>query len=376
MVIVESGHVTTHDENCQTRTYGPHEVFIESGTEPDHLLLAARQPPGRPTEEVGHRREQREDAPAQRLPAIAWNRERAEHDVVLDAEPGKERPPARDVADSPARQLVGGDAADRLAEESDLALLRRQDPRDRAEQRRLAGAVRSEHRDDFLELDVDRHAAQDGDVAVAGVHLVESEDRRLPDRRRGGRDHAGIASPRYASTTIGSRRTSPGGPSAILRPRSRTTMRSARSAIAWMTCSTPATAATPWSPMCRTVSRRRSTSSWFIPAITSSSRMTCGWSASARATSTCRRCPTGKVETGSSQSSSSPSSRRTWAAYSTASARPWMLRLGTSTFSHTVSESNSRGIWNVRPMPLRASCAIERPRTGFPLNVISPSVAV
>jgi len=34
MVIVESGHVTTHDENCQTRTYGPHEVFIESGTEP------------------------------------------------------------------------------------------------------------------------------------------------------------------------------------------------------------------------------------------------------------------------------------------------------------------------------------------------------
>jgi quercetin dioxygenase-like cupin family protein len=34
IVVVESGEVTTHDENCQTRTYGPHEVFVESGTTP------------------------------------------------------------------------------------------------------------------------------------------------------------------------------------------------------------------------------------------------------------------------------------------------------------------------------------------------------
>ena len=34
MVLVESVHVTTHDDNCQTRTYVPHEVFVESGTEP------------------------------------------------------------------------------------------------------------------------------------------------------------------------------------------------------------------------------------------------------------------------------------------------------------------------------------------------------
>jgi len=31
MVIVESGQVTVHDENCQTTTYGPQEVFIEGG---------------------------------------------------------------------------------------------------------------------------------------------------------------------------------------------------------------------------------------------------------------------------------------------------------------------------------------------------------
>jgi hypothetical protein len=34
IVVVESGQVTTHDENCQTATYGPHQSFVESGTLP------------------------------------------------------------------------------------------------------------------------------------------------------------------------------------------------------------------------------------------------------------------------------------------------------------------------------------------------------
>jgi quercetin dioxygenase-like cupin family protein len=34
MVIVESGQVTVHEENCHTMTYGQGEVFIESGAEP------------------------------------------------------------------------------------------------------------------------------------------------------------------------------------------------------------------------------------------------------------------------------------------------------------------------------------------------------
>jgi len=32
IVVVESGHVTTHDANCETRTYGPHQSFVESGS--------------------------------------------------------------------------------------------------------------------------------------------------------------------------------------------------------------------------------------------------------------------------------------------------------------------------------------------------------
>jgi quercetin dioxygenase-like cupin family protein len=34
MVIVESGQVTVHEENCHTMTYGQGQVFIESGAEP------------------------------------------------------------------------------------------------------------------------------------------------------------------------------------------------------------------------------------------------------------------------------------------------------------------------------------------------------
>ena len=33
LVVVESGHVTTHDANCQTKTYGPGQAFVESGGE-------------------------------------------------------------------------------------------------------------------------------------------------------------------------------------------------------------------------------------------------------------------------------------------------------------------------------------------------------
>ncbi len=37
VVIVESGHVTHHDSNCQAIVYGPHESFVESGTDP-HMV--------------------------------------------------------------------------------------------------------------------------------------------------------------------------------------------------------------------------------------------------------------------------------------------------------------------------------------------------
>ena len=34
LVLVKSGTVTTHDENCQTKTYSAGQAFVESGTAP------------------------------------------------------------------------------------------------------------------------------------------------------------------------------------------------------------------------------------------------------------------------------------------------------------------------------------------------------
>ena len=34
LVLVKTGRVTTHDENCQTKTYGQGEAFVESGSAP------------------------------------------------------------------------------------------------------------------------------------------------------------------------------------------------------------------------------------------------------------------------------------------------------------------------------------------------------
>jgi len=34
LVVVESGQVTTHDANCNTKTYGAGQAFVESGTDP------------------------------------------------------------------------------------------------------------------------------------------------------------------------------------------------------------------------------------------------------------------------------------------------------------------------------------------------------
>src|SRR5215471_14877374 len=34
LVLVKSGHVTVHDSNCRTESYGPNQAFVEHGTTP------------------------------------------------------------------------------------------------------------------------------------------------------------------------------------------------------------------------------------------------------------------------------------------------------------------------------------------------------
>ena len=33
-MLVKSGHVTVHDSNCRTESYGPNQAFVEHGTTP------------------------------------------------------------------------------------------------------------------------------------------------------------------------------------------------------------------------------------------------------------------------------------------------------------------------------------------------------
>src|SRR5205823_597414 len=82
--------------------------------------------------------------------------------------------------------------------------------RDRPERRRLAGAVRAEHRGDLPLLDRERDAVQRLYRTVARFDALELEQGRHE------------ATPRYASITAGSRATSAGTPLAILRPKSST----------------------------------------------------------------------------------------------------------------------------------------------------------
>src|SRR5206468_343539 len=179
-----------------------------------------------------------EHAATQGPPPVLRRLEPAEHQVVGDAELREELAPARDVADPEPRQLVRAPAVDGPAGEDDPAALGREDSGDRAQQRRLAGAVRPEHGDDLLVADLERDAAEDAQVAVAGVH---PSDRQQDLAGGAASAQNATSSPRYESITTGSWSTSAAGPSAILRPRSSTTMRAASSTFAWNTDSAPAT---------------------------------------------------------------------------------------------------------------------------------------
>src|SRR5262249_54391281 len=116
----------------------------------------------------------------------------------------REDPPSlRDVDDATARDRVGRSAFQRRSVEGDLARHQRQHPRQGAQRRRLAGAVRSEQRDDLALSDLEVDVEYDREAPVAGAKTACLEQRA----------HAATGSPRYALTTWGSSRICSGGPS-------------------------------------------------------------------------------------------------------------------------------------------------------------------
>ena len=78
----------------------------------------------------------------------------AEQHIVVNREEGKEPPALEDVRDPKARAGVGGLVVDAPPLETDAARARAQQPRDRVDERRFAGAVRAENGDDLAGRDL------------------------------------------------------------------------------------------------------------------------------------------------------------------------------------------------------------------------------
>ena len=150
----------------------------ERPSEGEHLLLTAGQgsrllvPPALESREVAG------DvlAVALRLAPVAAVI-RADEEVLPDGQLGVDLPALGDVGDAEPRDRLGGLAADVLAPEDDAA--RPPDgARDRAQRRRLAGAVRSEDGDRLAVVHRQRDAVERLDAAVTGIDTVQLQQRR------------------------------------------------------------------------------------------------------------------------------------------------------------------------------------------------------
>jgi hypothetical protein len=81
------------------------------------------------------------------------------------------------VRDPEARDALGAAPRERPAVELDRAAAAH-GARDRAQRRRLAGAVRSEQRDDLAVVDRQGDAVQGVDRPVPRIHVPKCEERR------------------------------------------------------------------------------------------------------------------------------------------------------------------------------------------------------
>ena len=83
--------------------------------------------------------------------------------------------PSMHQGDSAPRDLLGGQAGERFAEEGDLASRHRHEPDDRRERGRLAGAVRPDEADDLALLDLEAQALDGRRTAVAHREVTDAE---------------------------------------------------------------------------------------------------------------------------------------------------------------------------------------------------------
>jgi len=151
----------------------------------EHLLLATGQRSGELLTPLLQHRERVEDARHVLcdLPAIGAD-EGAELQMLLHRHLWPDLALLRTVRDAEADDDVGIGALDRLAAERDRARTRREDAGDRAQHRRLAGAVRADQRHELAFVHGERHAVQHARRPAMQRDVIEREHRHA-DRRRG-----------------------------------------------------------------------------------------------------------------------------------------------------------------------------------------------
>ena len=158
-----------------------------------HLLLAARERLHRRAPALGEHGKQRVDALERRAPARPRARgEGAELEVFLHRHAAEEPAALGNERDTTLDDQVRIERAQVLAVPADRARPP-STPRgpheagDAIQQRALAGAVRTEQRDDLAGADGERHARQHGHVAVTGLEPPDLKHARGAPRRRRGR---------------------------------------------------------------------------------------------------------------------------------------------------------------------------------------------
>src|SRR5205823_3357692 len=102
----------------------------------------------------------------------------AEEDVRRDVERRRDGEILIDGLDPGTARVAGGPEVHGLGVEQDLALVRLDRARERLDQRRLAGAVVADDREDLLRIELEVSASQREDVAVALDESPRLEDRR------------------------------------------------------------------------------------------------------------------------------------------------------------------------------------------------------
>ena len=120
------------------------------------------------------------------------NVQQAEAQVVGHRHRREDRPAARHQRDARSDDLLGGLLGDRLSVERDRPG-RGGEPADGLEDRRLAGAIGSQQRDDLALGHVEVHAEQHLQLAVAHVDIGRPEQRGGPGWRRATVRSTGIA---------------------------------------------------------------------------------------------------------------------------------------------------------------------------------------